>query len=429
MLNLPYEAEPVDTIDCPTKAQFRDLVDSAAPPFIVSGLMSRWELSASLAQLADPLEKCDYLGRMAAQTVNYTVLPPEQKGTLGFNDKQEPNFSFESAVATFPEFMNEVKSYIAAPAKGNLYLQSTPIEEFNPKLGELDLFEGFTPLTQPRFWIGTGAQFVSLHNDPFRNIVAVFAGRKRVMLFPPEALPYLYMAPFDRRIGTVLASLVDVFRPDFNKFPLLEKALKMARVAIVNPGEFLYMPPFWWHAVEGEGFNVGLNCWFYEDDKTDLLAKHLYVPAQALLPELHGAGVEDARRAQLHTHFMQAVGSAPSGAEAADPLARKVAQEAARIRALLENAPVTPPQRAVWAEWVQMFTSHYIFRLHGNPYPSIGDDEFARMLERLAEYAKPKRRGPLKRIKMALGRLRRRLTPSTAKPAGKHAFVPTAPGA
>ena len=427
MLNLPYQAEPVDTVDSPTQLQFRALVDAAAAPFIVDGLMSRWELSAALAKLPDPLEKCDYLGRTAAQSVNYTVLPPEQRGTLGLNDKQEPNFSFESAVATFPEFMNEVKTYIATPAKGNLYLQSTPIEEFNPKLGKLDLFEGFTPLTQPRFWIGTGAQFVSLHNDPFRNIVAVFAGRKRVILFPPEALPYLYMAPFDRRIGTVLASMVDVFHPDFEKFPLLEKALQMARVAIVNPGEFLYMPPFWYHAVEGEGFNVGLNCWFFEDNKTDLLAQNLYVPATSLLADLHRDGVDDVRRAQLHTCFMQAIRTAPSGAETSDQLERKVTQEAARIRTLLESAPVTGPQRTVWAEWVQMFASHFIFRVHGNPYPTLGEQEFARMLARVAESSKSKRRGPLKRIKMALGRLRRRFRSSV--PADKHAFVPSAPGA
>jgi hypothetical protein len=427
MLNLPYEATPVDTVDSPTPTQFRDLVDAAVAPFVVAGLMNRWELSSALIKLTDPLEKCDYLGRTAAQTVKYTVLPPEQQGTLGLNDKQQPNFSFGSGVSTFPEFMNEVKTYITTPAKGNLYLQSTPIDEFNPKLGKLDMFEGFAPLTQPRFWIGTGAQFVALHNDPFRNIVAVFAGRKRVMLFPPEALPYLYMAPFDRRIGTVLASMVDVFKPDFEKFPLLEKALEMARVAIVNPGEFLYMPPFWWHAVEGEGFNVGLNCWFYDDNKANLLAQHLYVPAHDLVADLHQAGVDDARRAQLHTGFMQAIASAPSGAEASDPLERKVAQEAGRIRRLLHSVPVTAPQRDVWAGWVQMFTAHYIFRVHGNPYPSIGEDEFARMLERIAEDSKPKKHSLFKRIKMALGRLRGRFR--ARLPAEQHAFVPAAPGA
>lgn len=427
MLNLPYEPEPVDTVDNPTQKQFRDLVDAAVAPFVVSGLMSRWELSAALSKIPDPLEKCDYLGRTAAQTVKYTVLPPEQQGSLGLDEKQQPNFSFGSGEGTFPQFMNEVKTYITTPAKGNLYLQSTPIEEFNPKLGKLEMFEGFTPLTQPRFWIGTGAQFVSLHNDPFRNIVAVFAGRKRVILFPPEALPYLYMAPFDRRIGTVLASLVDVFRPDFEKFPLLEKALKMARVAIVNPGEFLYMPPFWWHAVEGEGFNVGLNCWFFDDNETDLLAKNLYVPAAPLLTDLHRTGVDDARRAQLHKDFMQAVGASSSGATPADPLASKVAQEAGRIRAVLEKAPVTAPQRAVWAKWVEMFTSHYIFRVHGNPYPSVGEHEFERMLERIAEASKPPRRGPIKRIKMAIGSLRRRF--QARRPQEKHAFVPARPRA
>ena len=84
MLNLPYQAKPVDTIDSPTQKQFRDLVDAAAAPFIVTGLMSRWELSSALSKLSDPLDKCDYLGRTAGQTVNYTVIPPEQKPHIRF---------------------------------------------------------------------------------------------------------------------------------------------------------------------------------------------------------------------------------------------------------------------------------------------------------------------------------------------------------
>jgi hypothetical protein len=425
MLNLPYDPDPVDSLHCPSPEAFRHRVDAAMAPFKVTGVLERWELARALAGVDDPRAKCDYLGRTASQTVSYTVIPPEQKGALGLNEKQEENFSFRSGQAPFPRFMEEVKGYLANPDKGNLYLQSTPIDEFNAKLGELDLFEGFLPLTQPRFWIGTGAQFVALHNDPFRNIIAVFAGRKRVILFPPEALPHLHMAPFDKRIGTVLGSMVDVFHPDFDTYPGLRTALPMARVAIVNPGEFLYMPPFWFHAVEGEGFNVGINCWFFEDDRSDMLAKHLYVPAHALLADLHRSGLTDSARTQLHAQFMRTLesGAPPSG----DGVGLRVEQEALRLRTVLQQAPVTAPQRAVWTDWARVFTEQFIFRIHGNPYPSLGEQAYEQMLERIFARERPVRRGPIRRLKDAGRGLHRRWTAwklARAKRSMEHAFVP-----
>ena len=43
----------------------------------------------------------------------------------------------------------------------------------------------------------------------------------------------------------------------------------MAQVALVEPGDTLYIPPLWWHHVESYGFNVMVNTW-YDDTRAGI---------------------------------------------------------------------------------------------------------------------------------------------------------------
>ena len=394
MLELPYEEKPVRAVHRPGRDEFLGLVNAARAPFKVTGSMDQWELCHALSRLDSPAEQCDFMAQLAKEDqVHFTVVPPEQKGILGLNDKLQQNFSFKSRQTSFPDFIQLAKQYVADPARGTLYLQSTPIAQLNDKLGALDLFQGFHPRTKPRFWIGTGRQFVSLHNDPQRNIIAVFTGRKRVIMFPPEELPNLYPAPFDVRVGGVIQSLVNAYDPDLEKFPAFKKALERVQVAVVNPGEFLYMPPLWWHAVEGEGFNVGLNCWFQDEGPSNVL-ETLYVPAETLMLSLNSQDIAPARRKALYAQFMQVLG----GANAARPsgkLEAQVAREAKKIKATLDGTPLVEDQKNLWKRWVDAFAAQYIFRLDNNPFPSLPEREFPDMIKRFQHYRK---RGRLKRV-------------------------------
>ena len=57
--------------------------------------------------------------------------------------------------------------------------------------------------------------------------------------------------------------MVDVRHPDFEKFPRFSQALETAQVAELEPGDAIYMPPLWWHHVDGlEPFNVLMNFWW-----------------------------------------------------------------------------------------------------------------------------------------------------------------------
>lgn len=418
MLDLPYQAKPVHTVHRPTREQFQDLVRAARAPFKVTGSIDHWELCQSLSRLGSHAEQCDFMAGMAKDDqVNFTVAPPEQKGVFGLDDKLRQNFSFKSGRSSFPDFIRLAKEYVADPGKGNLYLQSTPIEELNRKLGTLDLFAGFFPRTKPRFWIGTGRQFVSLHNDPLRNILAIFSGRKRVILFPPDELPNLYPAPFDVRVGGVIQSQVNAREPDFAKFPDFKKALERVQVAVINPGEFLYMPPLWWHAVEGEGFNVGLNCWFQDEGLSNTL-ESLYVPAESLMLGVNSEGVAATRRQALYTLFMQTLRGEPQASRARGRLEVQSVREAKKIKATLDATPLGPDQKQLWIGWVDAFAAQYIFSLRSNPFPSMPEREFPDMIKRFQHYRKQGR------LRRAIHRVRSLFRAPARKAIKDHGIVP-----
>lgn len=61
-------------------------------------------------------------------------------------------------------------------------------------------------------------------------------------------------------------SRVDVFTPmtlDATPFPLFEKSVRhSAFCAVLQPGDLLYIPPGWWHAMRSEDVSFSVSMWF-----------------------------------------------------------------------------------------------------------------------------------------------------------------------
>ena len=79
-------------------------------------------------------------------------------------------------------------------------------------------------------------------------------GTKRFTLFAPEDSKRLYQHPFTVR------SYVDVDRPDYERFPALERT--KGYEVILRPGETLFIPCGYWHHVyyEEGGYAISLRC-------------------------------------------------------------------------------------------------------------------------------------------------------------------------
>lgn len=89
------------------------------------------------------------------------------------------------------------------------------------------------------------------------------AGRRRFTLFPPEQLANLYPGPIDFTPAGTPVSMVQFVAPDLARFPRYTEALRHARSAELEPGDAIYIPYAWWHAVESlTPLNALVNYWW-----------------------------------------------------------------------------------------------------------------------------------------------------------------------
>lgn len=86
-------------------------------------------------------------------------------------------------------------------------------------------------------YIGAADTYSGLHLDIWNTSAwnAVFSGKKLWLFFPPAQIDGLYNG------------LVNPFNPDLKKFPYYSQTTPL--VCIQEPGEIVFTPSGWWHAV------------------------------------------------------------------------------------------------------------------------------------------------------------------------------------
>jgi hypothetical protein len=104
-------------------------------------------------------------------------------------------------------------------------------------------------------WIGSAGTKSSLHFDFYENILFQIFGRKRCFLISPMQSSTVYEYP-----GIIHKSRVDPEAPDFQRFPKFREAAIVE--ATIGPGEALFIPRTWWHAVRSLDPSISVN-YFY----------------------------------------------------------------------------------------------------------------------------------------------------------------------
>lgn len=109
----------------------------------------------------------------------------------------------------------------------------------------------------PMLFFGGENSKVFMHFDiDYSNILHFhFHGKKRCMLFAPEATPYMYKVPY----SLIAREDIDFDNPDFEQWPALKKVKGL--VCDLNHGEMLYMPEGYWHYMKyvTPGFSMSLR--------------------------------------------------------------------------------------------------------------------------------------------------------------------------
>jgi len=119
-------------------------------------------------------------------------------------------------------------------------------------------FTPSAPWSIRKLWMSAPDTRSPLHMDLPDNLFAQLVGRKRVSLFSPRQEWRMYRhAPWSR---LPQVSRVDAEEPDLTRYPRFAAAQPLR--CVVEPGELLYIPRFWWHQVRSIDFSISVNYWW-----------------------------------------------------------------------------------------------------------------------------------------------------------------------
>ncbi len=141
------------------------------------------------------------------------------------------------------------------------YVMQIPVHLKLPELTadiELPPLVSSSELRSTNLWVSAADTLTPLHFDSSNNLLAQVYGSKRVTLYAPEHSSAMY--PYAPWTSHPHVSEVDFKSPDPQRFPLFTRAA--ATTAILEAGDVLFLPAFWWHAVETLALSISLNFWW-----------------------------------------------------------------------------------------------------------------------------------------------------------------------
>lgn len=135
------------------------------------------------------------------------------------------------------------------------------------------------------FWLGRKGVRTRLHRDVYHNILAQLDGRKQFTILSPADDRYVYVQSVTASGGNK-SPVTNAFNPDIAKYPRFRDASPIQ--IILEPGDVLYIPPYWWHETVALSHNAMINRWWRPS--LDLVAtgdfQEMYNNPQALLDVL-----------------------------------------------------------------------------------------------------------------------------------------------
>jgi lysine-specific demethylase 8 len=241
----------IERLHRPSFEEFKTASLDPGKPVVLTGAMDDWPA-------------------LAAWTRSYLT---NRVGERRVVVRSAPAGDFSITPETGPRYVNEemtfarLLAHLDAPPGVNqtertYYLQGEVLEQKLPELLadiRVPVYVDQTRLTGCRLWFGPG-QRVALHYDTGHNILALIRGVKRLTLFDPDQLPFLYHSPMEGPNSSYPYSRVDVERPDLGRFPQFARARSIE--VELHAGEMLFLPAFWWHHVVSSGENVAVNFWW-----------------------------------------------------------------------------------------------------------------------------------------------------------------------
>ncbi|WP_082633324.1 cupin-like domain-containing protein [Lacimicrobium alkaliphilum] len=254
---------PLNSLTITSMTELDELLSSSEQPVHIRGLCQHWP--AVTAGKASDQSLVSYLKQFdQGQPVTTYRYPAGSAGRIFYNETLT-GFNFEAQQLPFSAFAEQLLNY-KGDAGGGLYLGSTLLDKWFSGFTEANCLdvstpsEHMTPLVS--LWMGNPSR-VAAHFDFPDNLACCISGRRHVTLFPPEQIDNLYIGPLDFNPGGQPISMVDLEAPDYDRFPKFRQALEQALTTELEPGDALFIPSMWWHAIDGrERVNTLVNYWW-----------------------------------------------------------------------------------------------------------------------------------------------------------------------
>ncbi|MEM9457417.1 MAG: cupin-like domain-containing protein [Myxococcota bacterium] len=232
-------------VECLTEldaARFRSDYLERNRPALIRGAVAEWP---ALTRWTN-----DYLRRAIGHCRVLLETAVDQFEGRVFDDVEEIE-------VTFGEFLDRM---ITPQGRSDYFVGHWLRPELVPDLGPLPLAEVMGgPFYRRRMIMTRGGNRIACHFDWYENLVCQIAGWKRVILCSPLDTPAL--RPLAQKPNY---SSFDALAPDLEAYP--EVAHISIYVAIVRPGDVLYIPTQWWHSVESFERNIMISTAFVERD-------------------------------------------------------------------------------------------------------------------------------------------------------------------
>jgi len=250
----------MDEYDRPDRAAFDARIRPAGRPAVLRGLAADWPAVRAARRSAE--EGVAYLKRFShPRPVPAIVGDPGIEGRFFYTPDLKA-LNFTRGTSPLDPFLDRLLRDRASPHPFAIAVQSIPAADLLPGFADENRTELVDPAVAPRLWLGNAIR-VATHYDLMENVGVVVAGRRRFTLFPPDQVANLYMGPLELTPAGTPVSLVDPAAPDLARFPRFREAMAVAQTATLAPGDAIYIPFHWWHAVDSlDSVNVFANYWW-----------------------------------------------------------------------------------------------------------------------------------------------------------------------
>jgi hypothetical protein len=330
---------PIAEYDEIDRERFEREIVPKGEPAVLRGLLADWPIVRAGREGDEAL--AEFLrGAATDEPFEAWFGSPEIGGRFGYNEDFS-GFNHDRRLATVEQLLDLLLRQRGHARPYSMYAGGIPIRKHLPGLLPtipVPLLDT-SRATLISLWLGNRTR-TAAHWDLPQNLACVIAGSRRFTLFPTAQLKNLYVGPLDFTLAGQPTSLVDIDQPDLDRHPRFATALKAAQTAELGPGDALYIPSLWWHAVASlDELGAMINFW-WRDAEPPLLSPlnalyHAVITTRNLPPK------ELAAWRVLFDHYIFGDDGDPVEhlpEQARGILGRRTAELVARVKKLLIDA-------------------------------------------------------------------------------------------